>query len=143
MIWLRRLSKNGSFCTTSAFMPALTNAAKLASTSASKSDDTPLPINRCSELSGFVRPLAALENLAGSELGWLKKPVRGFQILPGEPPMGLRFFCAFAVCLAFAPEALAGEQPGVFRRASCGVVRYYVAKYCEAAAESWARSKGC
>jgi hypothetical protein len=56
--------------------------------------------------------------------------------------MGLRLFCALAICLAFAPEAMAGEQPGVFRRASCSVVRYYVAKYSEAAAESWARSKG-
>jgi hypothetical protein len=56
--------------------------------------------------------------------------------------MWLRLFCAFAVCLAFAPEAMAGEQPGAFRRASCSVVRYYVAKYSEAAAESWARSKG-
>ena len=45
--------------------------------------------------------------------------------------------------VAFVPEAaVAGEQPGAFRRASCGVVRFYVAKYSEAAAESWARSKG-
>jgi hypothetical protein len=56
--------------------------------------------------------------------------------------MGLRLFCALAVCLAFVPEAVAGEQPGTFRRASCSVVRFYVAKYSEAAAESWARSKG-
>ena len=56
--------------------------------------------------------------------------------------MGLRLLCALAVCMAFAPDALAVEQPGVFRRASCSVVRYYVAKYSEAAAESWARSKG-
>ena len=56
--------------------------------------------------------------------------------------MGLRLFCVLAVCLAFAPEAIAGERPGVFRRASCSVVRYYVARYSEAAAESWARSKG-
>jgi hypothetical protein len=54
--------------------------------------------------------------------------------------MGLRLLCVLAVCMAFAPDALAVEQPGVFRRASCSVVRYYVAKYSEAAAESWARS---
>ena len=56
--------------------------------------------------------------------------------------MGLRLFCALAVCLAFLPEAFAGEQPGAVRRASCSVVRFYVAKYSEAAAEAWARSKG-
>ena len=56
--------------------------------------------------------------------------------------MGLRLFCALAVCLAFVPDAVAGEQPGTVRRASCSVVRFYVAKYSEAAAEAWARSKG-
>ena len=56
--------------------------------------------------------------------------------------MGLRLFCALAVCLAFVPDAVAGEQPGTARRASCSVVRFYVAKYSEAAAEAWARSKG-
>ena len=56
--------------------------------------------------------------------------------------MGRRLLCAMAVCMAFAPDALAREQPGVFRRASCSVVRNYVAKYSEAAAEAWARSKG-
>jgi hypothetical protein len=47
-----------------------------------------------------------------------------------------------AALIALAPDALAGEQPGVFRRASCTVVRFYVAKYSAAAAEAWARSKG-
>ena len=47
-----------------------------------------------------------------------------------------------AALIALAPDALAGEQPGVFRRASCTVVRFYVAKYSAAAAETWARSKG-
>jgi hypothetical protein len=47
-----------------------------------------------------------------------------------------------AALLAFAPDAIAGEQPGLFRRASCSVVRYYVAKYSAAAAETWARSHG-
>jgi hypothetical protein len=41
-----------------------------------------------------------------------------------------------------APEAFAAERPGVFQRASCTVVRYYVAKFSASAAESWARSKG-
>ena len=56
--------------------------------------------------------------------------------------MGLRWFCILAVCFGLAPEAIAGEQPGVFQRASCTVVRYYVAKYSASAAETWARSKG-
>jgi len=56
--------------------------------------------------------------------------------------MGLRWFCILAVCFGLAPEAIAGEQPDVFQRASCTVVRYYVAKYSVSAAETWARSKG-
>jgi hypothetical protein len=47
-----------------------------------------------------------------------------------------------AICLGAAPAASAGEQGGVFHRASCTVVRYYVAKYSASAAESWARSQG-
>ncbi|MGY4289630.1 hypothetical protein ACVWXO_008896 [Bradyrhizobium sp. LM2.7] len=47
-----------------------------------------------------------------------------------------------AALVALAPDAIAGEQPGLVRRASCTVVRFYVAKYSAAAAEAWARSKG-
>jgi hypothetical protein len=57
--------------------------------------------------------------------------------------MLIRGFALTAALLAFAPDAMAGEaQPSVFRRASCTVVRYYVAKYSAAAAETWARSHG-
>ncbi|MBR0829548.1 hypothetical protein JQ596_28835 [Bradyrhizobium manausense] len=57
--------------------------------------------------------------------------------------MLIRGFVVSAALLAWAPDAaLAGEQPGLVRRASCTVVRYYVAKYSAAAAETWARSKG-
>lgn len=57
--------------------------------------------------------------------------------------MLIRGFALSAALLTFAPDATAGEpQPGVFRRASCTVVRYYVAKYSAAAAETWARSHG-
>ncbi|QQN61844.1 hypothetical protein JIR23_19695 [Bradyrhizobium diazoefficiens] len=57
--------------------------------------------------------------------------------------MLIKGFALTAALLAFAPDATAGEpQPGVFRRASCTVVRYYVAKYSAAAAETWARSHG-
>lgn len=45
-----------------------------------------------------------------------------------------------AVCMGLSPQALAGE--GVIRRASCTLVRFYVAKYSASAAEMWARSKG-
>ena len=47
-----------------------------------------------------------------------------------------------AALLALATDATAGEQSGLLRRASCTVVRYYVAKYSVAAAETWARSHG-
>jgi hypothetical protein len=47
-----------------------------------------------------------------------------------------------AALIALAPDALAGERHGLVRRASCTVVRFYVAKYSAAAAEAWARSKG-
>ncbi len=38
--------------------------------------------------------------------------------------------------------ARAGEASRMARRASCTLVRYYVAKYSAPAAEAWARSKG-
>ena len=47
-----------------------------------------------------------------------------------------------ALVLAWAPQALAGEPSGLARRASCTVVRFYVAKYSAEAAEMWARSHG-
>lgn len=56
--------------------------------------------------------------------------------------MKLRCFVMLAVFFALSPEAFAGESSGVFHRASCTVVRYYVAKYSAGAAEAWARSKG-
>lgn len=57
--------------------------------------------------------------------------------------MLIRGIALSAALVALAPDAMAGEpQPGVFRRASCTVVRYYVAKYSAGAAEAWARSKG-
>jgi hypothetical protein len=57
--------------------------------------------------------------------------------------MGLRWFFVVAIFFGASPEAFAGEQSGgIFHRASCSVVRYYVAKYSESAAEAWARSKG-
>jgi hypothetical protein len=43
---------------------------------------------------------------------------------------------------AWATQAGAAERPGILHRASCTVVRLYVAKYSAAAAEMWARSHG-
>jgi hypothetical protein len=43
--------------------------------------------------------------------------------------------------LGIAFEASAAE-PNLVHRASCSVVRYYVAKYTAPTAEAWARSKG-
>jgi hypothetical protein len=62
--------------------------------------------------------------------------------MPKEYGMRLCWLCFLAVFLGSTSYALAGEQPGVFHRASCTVVRYYVAKYSASAAESWARSEG-
>ena len=55
-----------------------------------------------------------------------------------------RWICAVAICSGLSSQAVAEEQlkAKFFARASCTVVRYYVAKYTVAAAESWARSKG-
>jgi hypothetical protein len=44
--------------------------------------------------------------------------------------------------LALGQAATGGERPRIPHRISCTVVRYYVAKYSEPAAEVWARSKG-
>jgi hypothetical protein len=57
----------------------------------------------------------------------------------GDRMMWTRWICAAAICLAFAPQANAS---GILHRASCTVVRFYVAKYSASAAETWARSKG-
>ena len=56
--------------------------------------------------------------------------------------MWSRWICVAAICLALAPRVEAAERSGLVHRASCTVVRYYVAKYTAAAAEAWARSKG-
>lgn len=50
--------------------------------------------------------------------------------------------CVTAICVGLASQAEASEHPGIVHRASCAVVRYYVAKYSASAAEMWARSHG-
>lgn len=54
--------------------------------------------------------------------------------------MGFRLLFVFAVLFVMAPVEASAE--GIFHRASCSVVRYYVAKYSAEMAEAWARSKG-
>ena len=49
---------------------------------------------------------------------------------------------AMALLVLVTQGAIAADKPGVFRRVSCTVVRFYVAKYSLGAAESWARSHG-
>ena len=54
--------------------------------------------------------------------------------------MGFRLLFVVAIVLGLAPVSASAE--GIFHRASCSVVRYYVAKYSASMAEAWARSKG-
>jgi hypothetical protein len=57
----------------------------------------------------------------------------------GNASMWIRLFGVAAICLACAPQANAS---GILHRASCTLVRFYVAKYSAPTAEAWARSKG-
>ncbi|HLX13854.1 MAG TPA: hypothetical protein VKS24_01440 [Bradyrhizobium sp.] len=54
--------------------------------------------------------------------------------------MGYRLLFVFAIVFGLAPAEASAE--GLLHRASCSVVRYYVAKYSAEAAEAYARSKG-
>jgi hypothetical protein len=56
--------------------------------------------------------------------------------------MWSRLICVGAISFCLVPQAEAGEEPGVLLRASCTVIRYYVARYSASAAETWARSHG-
>src|SRR4051812_48114584 len=51
-----------------------------------------------------------------------------------------RAFLAFVALIALGQTAIAGVP--LFGHVSCGVVRFYVSKYSEAAAEKWARGNG-
>ena len=53
-----------------------------------------------------------------------------------------RWVWAAAICASMVSQAEANGRSGVIRRASCAVVRYYVAKYSASAAEMWARGHG-
>ena len=58
--------------------------------------------------------------------------------------MGQRWVCAATICFGLSSQVVAEERPktDLIARASCTVVRYYVAKYTVAVAEAWARNKG-
>jgi hypothetical protein len=58
----------------------------------------------------------------------------------GKPGMGLRLLFVVAIVFGLAPVSASAE--GILHRASCSVVRYYVAKYSASMAEAYARSKG-
>ena len=52
----------------------------------------------------------------------------------------LRGLVAAVALLTLGHEGLASEKPTLLRRVSCALVRFYVAKYSETAAETWARN---
>lgn len=69
-----------------------------------------------------------------------------FHIRKGRPGMGLKAIFVAALVVGSSQVgstqvAEAGEG-SVLRRVSCSVVRFYVAKYSQGAAEAYARSKG-
>jgi hypothetical protein len=66
---------------------------------------------------------------------------RRSKFLHGGIVMMRRAIPAFAVLIALGQTATASEKP-LLGQVSCVVVRFYVAKYSEAAAERWARSHG-
>jgi hypothetical protein len=53
-----------------------------------------------------------------------------------------RGIAAAAVLVILGQTATAAEKPTALRHLSCTVVRFYVARYSEPAAEAYARSKG-
>jgi hypothetical protein len=57
-----------------------------------------------------------------------------------KPGMGHRMLFVAAIVLGLAPVSASAE--GILHRASCSVVRYYVAKYSASMAEAYARSQG-
>jgi hypothetical protein len=60
--------------------------------------------------------------------------------------MLMRVVGAVALTLSFSSlsssASAGGGQGGIAHRVSCHVVRFYVAKYSQSAAEMWARSHG-
>jgi hypothetical protein len=53
-----------------------------------------------------------------------------------------RGIAAAAILVMLGQTTTAAEKPTALRHLSCSVVRFYVARYSEPAAEAYARSKG-
>src|ERR1700687_296228 len=78
-------------------------------------------------------------HVLSTEPGWSRSLIRD----KGDSKKMLsRWGCVAAVCLGLASHAEAAERSGLIHRASCAVVRLYVAKFSAFAAEAWARSHG-
>jgi hypothetical protein len=98
--------------------------------------------------SGHLLQIACRRSLAGSQAwstrisGWNLLASNLLDVIGGTIIMWKRWICAAAIFAAWAPQANAAEHSGVFHRASCAVVRFYVARYSAGAAEAWARSQG-
>jgi hypothetical protein len=56
--------------------------------------------------------------------------------------MFTRCVAVLALLVALGQGAFAAERLRSFQRVSCTVVRFYVARYSQPAAETWARSRG-
>jgi len=56
--------------------------------------------------------------------------------------MNKRLIAVLAISIGSSSAAFASEPSGLLHRASCTLVRFYVAKYSAAAAEQWARANG-
>jgi hypothetical protein len=67
---------------------------------------------------------------------------RFWEVLTLDVKMWIRGITALSLLAALGQDATAGEKPDLVHRASCSVVRYYVATFSEATAEAYARSKG-
>jgi hypothetical protein len=81
-------------------------------------------------------------SLVDAYSGWNLLASNLLDVIGGTIIMWKRWICAAAIFAAWAPQANAAEHSGVFHRASCAVVRFYVARYSAGAAEAWARSQG-
>jgi hypothetical protein len=75
---------------------------------------------------------------------WLDGGAEAFEIAALAPSRWIvtmrRAIAAFATLIALSQTATAGVP--LFGHVSCAVVRFYVAKYSESAAEKWARGHG-
>ena len=60
----------------------------------------------------------------------------------GFVTMMMRGIAAWIFVLVLCPDAFGNDKPAFSHRVSCAVVRFYVARFSVAAAETWARGHG-